>query len=317
MKQLKWGSTQIRTSAVALGIMRMLNLTSDQAANVLNEVQAMGVTHIDSADIYGVGQSETIFGEALKKSTIRREDLFIQSKGGIVPDPEKSSGDVVLGQRYDFSKQHLLDSVDGILQRMQLDYLDAFLLHRPDALMEPEEIAAAFDELHRSGKVRYFGVSNFNPQQVELVQAATSQKLMANQLQFGVMHTGPIQFGLHTNMTDAASVNHDGGIIDYSRLHQMTIQAWSPYQYGLFAGTFIDNPKFPQLNQQLQKLADQYGVTKNAIATAWILRHPANMQVILGSMNPQHLQESIAGSDLTLTRQEWYDVYLAAGNDLP
>lgn len=317
MKQLNWGNTHVQTSAVALGIMRMLNLTSDQAANVLDQVQAMGVTHIDSADIYGVGQSETIFGEALKKSAVSRDDLFIQSKGGIVPDPQKSSGDVVLGQRYDFSKQHLLAAVDGILQRMQLDYLDAFLLHRPDALMEPDEIAAAFDSLHQSGKVRYFGVSNFNPQQVELVQAATSQKLMANQLQFGVMHTGPIQFGLHTNMTDTPSVNHDGGIIEYSRLHQMTIQAWSPYQYGLFAGSFIDNPKFPTLNQELQTLADKYGVTKNAIATAWILRHPAHMQVILGSMNPQHLRESIAGSDVTLTKQEWYDVYLAAGNDLP
>ena len=317
MKQLNWGNTHVQTSAVALGIMRMLNLTSDQAANVLDQVQAMGVTHIDSADIYGVGQSETIFGEALKKSAVSRDDLFIQSKGGIVPDPQKSSGDVVLDQRYDFSKQHLLAAVDGILQRMQLDYLDAFLLHRPDALMEPDEIAAAFDSLHQSGKVRYFGVSNFNPQQVELVQAATSQKLMANQLQFGVMHTGPIQFGLHTNMTDSPSVNHDGGIIEYSRLHQMTIQAWSPYQYGLFAGSFIDNPKFPALNQELQTLADKYGVTKNAIATAWILRHPAHMQVILGSMNPQHLRESIAGSDVTLTKQEWYDVYLAAGNDLP
>lgn len=317
MKQLNWGNTHVQTSAVALGIMRMLNLTSDQAANVLDQVQAMGVTHIDSADIYGVSQSETIFGEALKKSAVSRDDLFIQSKGGIVPDPQKSSGDVVLGQRYDFSKQHLLAAVDGILQRMQLDYLDAFLLHRPDALMEPDEIAAAFDSLHQSGKVRYFGVSNFNPQQVELVQAATSQKLMANQIQFGVMHTGPIQFGLHTNMTDAPSVNHDGGIIEYSRLHQMTIQAWSPYQYGLFAGSFIDNPKFPALNQELQTLADKYGVTKNAIATAWILRHPAHMQVILGSMNPQHLRESIAGSDVTLTKQEWYDVYLAAGNDLP
>lgn len=200
---------------------------------------------------------------------------------------------------------------------MQIDYLDSFLLHRPDALMEPEEVAAAFDELQAAGKVRHFGVSNFNPMQVELVQSALSQKLMINQLQFGVMHTGPIQFGLHTNMQDTPSINHDGEIIEYSRLHHMTIQAWSPYQYGMFEGTFIDNPKFPELNAKLQALADKYHVTKNAIATAWILRHPAHMQVILGSMNPQHLQESIAGTDVDLTKQEWYDVYFAAGNDLP
>ena len=317
MKQVKLGATSQEVSAVALGIMRMVRLDTDQAANILNTVHEEGVNFIDGADIYGNGESEKIFGQALKKSGLKRDDFFIQSKGGIVLDPKRSRGELVFGQRYDFSKQHLIEAVDGILQRMQIDYLDSFLLHRPDALMEPEEVAAAFDELQAAGKVRHFGVSNFNPMQVELVQSALSQKLMINQLQFGVMHTGPIQFGLHTNMQDTPSINHDGEIIEYSRLHHMTIQAWSPYQYGMFKGTFIDNPKFPELNAELQALADKYHVTKNAIATAWILRHPAHMQVILGSMNPQHLQESIAGTAVDLTKQEWYDVYFAAGNDLP
>lgn len=317
MKTIRLGSTQQDVSAVALGIMRMVRLDVDQATNVLETVHQDGINYIDSADIYGNGDSERVFGQALKQSSLNRDDFFIQSKGGIVLDPEKSSGELVFGQRYDFSKQHLIEAVDGILQRMQLDYLDAFLLHRPDALMETDEVAAAFDTLQATGKVRHFGVSNFNPMQVEMLQADLNQKLIINQLQFGVMHTGPIQFGLHTNMQDAASINHDGEIIEYSRLHDMTIQAWSPYQYGLFEGTFIDNPKFPELNAKLQELADRYHVTKNAIATAWILRHPAKMQVILGSMNPEHLNESIAGTDVTLTRQEWYDVYFAAGNDLP
>ncbi|VDG19237.1 oxidoreductase [Lactobacillus plantarum JDM1] [Lactiplantibacillus mudanjiangensis] len=317
MKTIRLGSTQQDVSAVALGIMRMVRLDVDQATNVLETVHQDGINYIDSADIYGNGDSERVFGQALKQSSLNRADFFIQSKGGIVLDPEKSSGELVFGQRYDFSKQHLIEAVDGILQRMQLDYLDAFLLHRPDALMETDEVAAAFDTLQATGKVRHFGVSNFNPMQVEMLQADLNQKLIINQLQFGVMHTGPIQFGLHTNMQDAASINHDGEIIEYSRLHDMTIQAWSPYQYGLFEGTFIDNPKFPELNAKLQELADRYHVTKNAIATAWILRHPAKMQVILGSMNPEHLNESIAGTDVTLTRQEWYDVYFAAGNDLP
>ncbi|CAJ1228693.1 aldo/keto reductase family oxidoreductase [Lactiplantibacillus xiangfangensis] len=317
MKQVRLGATNQKVSAVALGIMRMVRLDTDQAANILNTVHDQGVNFIDGADIYGNGESEKIFGQALKKSGLKRDDFFIQSKGGIVLDPKRSRGELVFGQRYDFSKQHLIETVDGILQRMQIDYLDSFLLHRPDALMEPEEVAAAFDELQAAGKVRHFGVSNFNPMQVELVQSALSQKLMINQLQFGVMHTGPIQFGLHTNMQDTPSIDHDGEIIEYSRLHHMTIQAWSPYQYGMFAGTFIDNPKFPELNAELQELADKYHVTKNAIATAWIVRHPAHMQVILGSMNPQHLQESIAGTAVDLTKQEWYDVYFAAGNDLP
>lgn len=317
MKSVQLGDTALSASAVALGIMRMVRLNTADATTVLENVVGNGVNFIDSADIYGVGRSEETFGEALKRSGINRNDLIIQSKGGIILDPNKSEGETVFGQRYDFSKDHLIEAVDGILKRMQIDYLDFFLLHRPDALMEPDQIAAAFDELQAAGKVRHFGVSNFNPMQVELVQSAVSQRLMVNQLQFGVMHSGPVDFGLHTNMSDAGSVNHDGEILDYARLHKMTIQAWSPYQYGTFDGPFIDNPKFPELNAKLQELADAKGVTKNAIATAWILRHPANMQVILGSMNVQHLQESIAGADVTLTKQEWYDVYLAAGNTLP
>ncbi|WP_201307339.1 aldo/keto reductase [Companilactobacillus farciminis] len=317
MKTIKLGNSQMNVSATALGIMRMVRLDPKEATNVLENVHDKGINFIDSADIYGNGDSERIFGKAFKQSSLKRDDFFIQSKGGIVLDPKKSSGELVFGQRYDFSKQHLIETVDKILQRMQIDYLDSFLLHRPDPLMELSEVADAFDELQASGKVRHFGVSNFNPMQVEMLQSELNQKLMINQLQFGVMHTGPIQFGLHTNMQDDASINRDGEIIEYSRLHNMTIQAWSPYQYGLFAGTFIDNPKFPELNNKLQELADKYGVTKNAIATAWILRHPAKMQVILGSMNLKHLDESIAGTDITLTNQEWYDVYFAAGNDLP
>lgn len=317
MKNVALGNTSLKASAVALGIMRMASLNVDDAAKVLDTVADNGVNFIDSADIYGNGKSEEIFGQALKKASVKREDLIIQSKGGIVLDPKRSHGDLVFGQRYDFDKQHLLDAVDGILQRMGIDYLDFFLLHRPDPLMEPDQVAAAFDELQAAGKVRHFGVSNCNPMQVDLIQSAVSQRLMVNQLQFGVMHTGAIDFGLHVNMSDAGSVNHDGEMIEYSRLHNMTIQAWSPYQYGMFEGPFIDNPKFPELNAKLQELADAKGVTKNAIATAWILRHPANMQVILGSMNQDHLKESIAGADVKLTKQEWYDTYFAAGNTLP
>ena len=207
--------------------------------------------------------------------------------------------------------------MDGILKRMGIDYLDSFLIHRPDPLMEPDEIAAAFDELQAAGKVRHFGVSNFNPQQIAMLQEAIDQKLLVDQVQFGLCHTGMIDFGLHTNMTDAAATNHDGGLIEYTRRVGMTIQTWSPFQYGTFAGTFINNAKFPELNAELAKLAAKYGVSKNAIAVAWILRHPAHMQVLLGTMNPEHIKDSAAGSDVTLTRQEWYDLYLAAGHDLP
>ncbi|MFR0597601.1 aldo/keto reductase family oxidoreductase [Limosilactobacillus mucosae] len=317
MQTIKIGQTNWEAANVALGIMRMGTLPVEDCTKALLAAHEAGINFIDSADIYGRdpklgrGSSEIHFGQALKQSGLKRSDFFIQSKGGLYAD---ETGQIT---RYDSSKKHLIKSVDGILQRMGIDYLDSFLIHRPDPLMEPDQIAAAFDELQQAGKVRHFGVSNFNPQQIELLQQVCSQHLLIDQLQFSIMHTGMIDFGLHTNMTDPASISHDGGLLEYLRCKHMTIQTWSPFQYGTFAGTFIDNEEFHELNVVLKQLADKYHVSKNAIAVAWILRHPAKMQVLLGTMNPQHILGSAKGSDVTLTAQEWYDVYLAAGNTLP
>lgn len=313
MRQIKIGNTNFSASAIAFGIMRMNKLSVDEAVKALETAHDTGINFIDSSDIYGHGKSEEIFGEALEKSSLSRDDFYIQSKTGIFEDESQNYKTT----RYDFSKEHIIKSVDGILSRMKIDYLDSLLLHRPDALMDPAEIAAAFDELQKDGKVRHFGVSNFNPMQVELLQAGLSQKLLINQLQLSVMHTGPIDFNIHTNMTDARSIDHDRGVLDYSRLHNMTVQAWSPFQYGQIEGNFIGNPMFPEVNDVLQKLADKKGVSKNAIAAAWILRHPAIGQVIIGTMTPEHIVDSAKGADISLTAQEWYDIYLAAGNDLP
>lgn len=314
MKQIKIGNTNWEASSVILGIMRMSKVSAKEAATAVATAFENGINYIDSADMYSAGQAEIVFGQALKDSGVKREDLWLQSKGGIIPSKEKDS---LYGGRYDFSKEHLLSSVDGILKRMDVDYLDAYLLHRPDPLMEVDEIAEAFDLLQASGKVRHFGVSNFNPEQYKLLQSGLKQPLLINQLQFSIMHTGMIDFGMHTNMTDARSINHDGGLLEFSRRKGVTIQAWSPFQYGFFDGTFINNEKFPELNQLLANLAEKYGVGKNAIATAWILRHPANMQVILGTMNPERIADSAAGGNVVLTKQEWYDIYYAAGNDMP
>ena len=313
MRQIKIGNTNFTGSAIALGIMRMNKLTVEEAVRALETAHETGINYIDSADIYGHGKSEEIFGKALQKSSLKRDDFYIQSKTGIYENPELDYKTT----RYDFSKKYLINAVDGILSRMKIDYLDSLLLHRPDALMDPAEIAAAFDELQRDGKVRHFGVSNFNPMQVDLLQSGVSQRLLINQLQLSVMHTGPIDFNIHTNMTDERSIDHDRGVLDYSRLHNMTVQAWSPFQYGQIEGNFIGNPKFPEINDALQKVADQKGVSKNAVAAAWILRHPANTQVIIGTMTPAHIIDSAKGADISLTAQEWYDIYLAAGNDLP
>lgn len=317
MKTVKIGGTNWEASNVALGIMRMGTLAVPKAVDALVAAHDAGINFIDSADIYGNdpelgrGSSEIHFGQAFKQSGLSRDDFYIQSKGGLYANSDNKI------TRYDSSKEHLIAAVDGILKRMGIDYLDSFLIHRPDPLMDPAEIAAAFDELQAAGKVRHFGVSNFNPQQIALLQSAVDQRLLVDQVQFGICHTGMIDFGIHTNMTDVRSINHDGGLLEYARRKKMTIQTWSPFQYGTFAGTFINNDKFKKLNDLLAKLADKYQVSKNAIAVAWILRHPAHMQVLLGTMTPAHIADSAAGSDITLTKQEWYDIYFAAGNDLP
>lgn len=306
MKQLRIGESNWQASEIAFGAWRMDALSVDQAALAIDTAYDCGINFVDNADMYGDGESEQRFGDALKKTSVKREDLFLQSKGDIVP-----------GKKYDTSREHLISAVNGSLQRLGVDYLDSYLLHRPDPLMEPEEIADVFDDLQKAGKVRHFGVSNFNPQQFMLLQESINQKLLVNQVQFSLMHTGMIDHGIHSNMADERSINRDGELIEFSRRMGVTIQAWSPFQYGFFEGVFINNPKFPKLNKKLEELGNKYEVSKNAIAAAWILRHPAKMQVIIGTMNPEHIKDSCQAANITLSREDWYELYFAAGNDLP
>lgn len=306
MQYQQIGTTGIKASRVALGVMRLNGKSRQEASRVVGTVIDYGVDFFDTADIYGNGGSSLALKRALGDLNVSRGSIYLQTKVGIVS-----------GQRYDFSKQHIVDAVDEELTRLGTDYVDLLLLHRPDTLVELDELAEAFNLLQQQGKVRHFGVSNVNPTQTELLQSAVSQKLHVNQLQFGLCHADMIRQEFHVNMSDAASIDHDGGTLAYTRLKHMTIQAWSPFQHGFFEGTFIDNPKFPELNDQLQRLGEKYGVSKNAIAVAWILRHPATIQVLLGSMNPERLTQMIDGANATLDRQEWYDLYVAAGNDLP
>ncbi|MDK8554705.1 aldo/keto reductase [Enterococcus faecalis] len=303
MKQLQFGTSDETVSSVILGYMRLNGAENPQ--QVIETAYDHGITFFDHADIYGGGDCETIFGKALKESTIRREDIFIQTKCGIRQG------------FFDFSKAHILEAVEGSLQRLGVDSVDALLLHRPDTLVEPEEVAEAFHLLEKQGKVRYFGVSNQTPGQIELLKTAVKQPLLANQLQFGIKHTGMVDQGLQTNMEISGSIDYDHGILDYSRLKQMTIQAWSPYQYGYFEGVFIGNEKFPELNQKLSELAEKYQTTPTGLASSWILRHPANMQVIAGSMNLGRIEEIAKAADIVISREDWYDIYRAAGNVLP
>lgn len=305
MNYLTVGTTNIKASQMVLGCMRMASLTAEEAIAVVSQAVESGVNFFDHADIYGAGESEVRFAQAIKKAGVSRDQLLIQSKAGIRK-----------GQ-FDFSKEHLLASVDGILERLETDYLDFFLLHRPDALVEPEEVAEAFDQLQKSGKVRHFGVSNHNPMQIELLQKHVPMKLVANQLQFGPAHTAMIDAGLNVNMQANAGINRDGGILDYCRLNDITIQPWSPYQVDLDQGLFIKHPDYVVLTETLTRIATTYNVTLEALVMAWIVRHPANMQPIIGSMNPKRIRQIALGSEIKLTREEWYEIYLSTGNRLP
>jgi len=307
MRTINVGPGALQVSELSLGCMRIDKLAPAAVDKLITTALDVGITFFDHADIYADGRSEEVFAGSVKRLGLKRDQIVLQSKVGIRPG---------LGM-FDFSKEHILTATDGILKRLATDHLDVLLLHRPDALVEPEEVAEAFGLLQKTGKVRAFGVSNQNPTLLELIQRAVPMKLLFNQLQLSIAFTPMIDASIHMNNKDEGSFVRDGGVLDYCRLHNITIQAWSPFQYGFFEGVFLDNPKFPELNTAIDAVAKTHGVTNTAIAVAWISRHPAKIQTILGTTTPQRLRDAAQSQTFVLTRQEWYDIYRAAGNQLP
>ena len=304
-KKIKISKSDILAPNVAVGCMRIADMQN--LPEYLSFCIENGLNFFDHADIYSSGECETQFAKAFKQTGFKREDIILQSKCGIVS-----------GVMYDFSKKHILNAVDGILKRLDTDYLDILALHRPDALVEPEEVAEAFDILKISGKVRNFGVSNHKPYQIELLKKYLKQDLVVNQMQFSLPMSNMIANGLEVNMLTDGAIDRDGSVLDYCRLNDITLQAWSPFQYGFFEGIFIgNNEKFPELNKTLNALSEKYNTTPTAIATAWILRHPAKIQMIAGTTNINRMREIINGSEITLEREEWYKLYLDSGHILP
>lgn len=306
MEKICLGKSGLSVPRIAVGCMRVTERGEDNTRRLIESALERGYNFFDHADIYGGGECEALFSKAYGMTPARREKLILQSKCGIVP-----------GKRFDFSKEHIISSVEGSLKRLNTEYLDVLLLHRPDALVEPEEVAEAFNYLESRGMVRHFGVSNQNPLQIELLQRSLSQPLAANQLQLSIVHSGMIKRGINVNMISDGSVDHDGGVLDYCRLNNITIQPWSPFQFGFFGGVFIGNDKFPELNAALDEIAEKYGVTPTTVALAWILRHPAKMMPVTGTTDIARLNQCFDAADITLTRDEWYRLYMAAGNILP
>ncbi|MGV8854644.1 MAG: aldo/keto reductase [Devosia sp.] len=309
MKTYTLPHTKRTVSSVVLGLMRIVKMSDAEVQALVGSARDAGINVFDHADIYGGARHacEARFGEAIKFSASARDHVVIQSKAGIRPG------------FFDFSAEHILSSVDGSLKALGTDYLDLLLLHRPDTLVEPEEVASAFDKLQAAGKVRHFGVSNQTPGQIALLKTAVKQPLVANQVQLSITHAPLIAQGVAANMAGLdQSIDRDNGLLEYSRINNMMLQAWSPFQKGFFDGVFLgDRENFAELNDVLDTLAKQYGVTPTGIAVAWITRHPANIQVVLGTTNPDRVKQAAAGAGVPLTRQEWYRLFTAAGHKLP
>ena len=308
MRYITLGQDDKELSEIVLGMMRIEDKSVKEVEELVETALSVGINAFDLADIYGRGRCEELLGLVLKNRPDLREKMWIQSKCGIRIEEFTY---------FDFSKEYILQSVDGILERLKIDHLDSLLLHRPDALMESNQVAEAFDLLYKQGKVRNFGVSNQNPMMMELLKKDVKQPLAVNQLQLSAAFTPGFESGFHVNMEDSQAAMRDGSIFEYCQLHDVVIQAWSVLQFGYFKGNFVGNEKFQALNQVLDRLAIKYGVTSSTIAISWILRYPAKMQAVVGTTNPKHLREVSQAANFSLTRKEWYEIYLAAGNNLP
>ena len=309
MKTITLGDTEAPN--VILGLMRITDMSDDDVRALVGAARDAGIDFFDHAAVYGaqLHGCEQRFAEAMQLTPSARAAVTLQTKAGIVPD----------GPYFDFSYEHLIASAEESLRALRTDYLDVFLLHRPDALVEPEEVARAFDELETAGKVRAFGVSNHTPRQIDLLRTAVRQPLVANQLQLSITHAPIVAQGVATNMAglDQSVTVDGGGILDYCRINRITVQAWSPFQAGFFTGVFLGSPEYPELNAVIDRLSSADDVPPIAIGTAWITRHPANMQVVLGTTNPERVAGAALGSDIPLTRAQWYELFRAGGYQVP
>ena len=309
MRYIEFGEDKRKVSEIVMGLMRIADMSTKEIATLIDTGLEVGINFLDTADIYAKGMAEEILGDVFVENPNLREKVFLQSKCGIRIDEDFTY--------FDFSREHILNAVDASLKRLKTDYLDSLLLHRPDALMELDEIADAFTKLYDTGKVKNFGVSNFNPMMMSMLGDALSFPLVTNQVQFSIAHTPMLDASFQVNMHWDGFAMRDGGILEYCRVQDIAVQAWSSLQYGYFEGVFLGSEKYPKLNAVLNRLAAEKGVTPTAIALAWILRYPAKMQAVIGTTKPARIRESAKATEINLTRKEWYEIYLAAGNKLP
>lgn len=312
MRYVEFGSQKAKASELVLGLMRIREMTPAQVAELVQTGMGCGVNVLDTAPIYGGWHGcECTLGAALASVPGLREQVILQTKVGIRPHPTRK------GNYFDFSREHILQSVDESLAALQTDHVDSLLLHRPDVLMVPEEVAGVFQTLHDAGKVLSFGVSNQNVATMARLQRYLPFPITCNQVQLSCAFSPAFNSTFNVNMEGPAAADRDGGVFEYAYSNGQVVQAWSVMQHGYFGGTFIDDLEYAELNSTLQRIADEHGVTKTAVAVNWVLRYPGKMQAIVGTTKPERVRESAAATTWEMSREDWYDVYLAAGNILP
>lgn len=315
MRTMKLGNTNLEVPVIAVGLMHLNKLDVHQAEEYIANCLDMGLNFFENADIYGVdgqhfGYCEELFAEAAHMSPSVRDKMILQTKCGFTDLlPGQSKPEMI-----NLSKEYILQEANDSLKRLRTDYIDVYMLHAPDALADPEEIAEALDELYTSGKIRYVGVSNFNTTELMLLQKYVKQPIITNQLMMSVVNSGVISRGMYVNMDDDCAINRDGGVLDYCRLNDITVQCWSTMQSGYMGGCFLGDPNYKELNTKIEEVAEKYSVPTSAIALAWLLRHPAHLLPISGTMNIKHLADNAQAANVELTRREWYEIWKAAGN---
>lgn len=325
MKSVLIGTEKREAPVFIQGLMRTASMSPEELVALLEKDLELGITYLDTSDIYANGYCEELLGKAFKLAPHLRSRFILQTKGGIIPTDKGFA-------YYDFSKEHILEACEASMCRLQVDHLDYYLLHRPDALMDPQEVAEALDELYQSGKVSHFGVSNMNVMQIRLLQKYLKQPIEINQMEFTLGHSLMLDPGMDVNRVETQSYDHDQGVLNFCRLEGIQLQAFSPFRaaknsntgtlidrYGVKVETrpFLNSPEYPEVNAKLEFYAKKYGVSPAAIVIAWILRHPAHMQILLGSTRANRLEDALDGMNITLEKVDWYDLYRAAGGIIP
>ncbi len=324
MNKYKIYNTDLEVSRIAYGCMGIGGswddspLADETISKAIDSVSAAlegGINFFDHANIYARGKSEIVFSKVLQELKGIRDKIIIQSKCGIRfpgdPNPESPG-------RYDFSYKNIVESTNASLNRLGIEQLDILLLHRPDPLMQPEEVAKAFDELHKQGKVRYFGISNFNPGQMTLLQNSLDYPLVVNQIEISLLHHHVFNDGILANQLSGKYAAATG-IIDHCMLNNIQVQAWSPVALGKIFNPPTDaESNVKKLSRKLIEYAEEKNTSVEAIALAWLLKHPAGIQPVIGTTKPERIINSCKADDIELTREEWYTLFtIARGNPVP